>query len=210
MRMFPAALAVCLVLLCLSSWLPAASSVAQAADPAGINADPATVPDAPPIPAPKGPPPAGQDTPPAFMQRPATRAQRVRPDLTFAQRPAPKEFRGVAWGLSLEEARAAQPTLTPVLKPVPLAGTYAKTDELLKLGEADLRSVAYYFPKGKLSGAGIVFEGEANYFLIKEHLIGLYGPGRQLGDRYGWTWSEFSIELRMRGAMGELRYNHAP
>jgi hypothetical protein len=97
-----------------------------------------------------------------------------------------------------------------VTTPRPLPATYSRAGELLKLGEADLRSVAYYFPKGKLTGVGIIFEGEANYFLIKEHLIKLFGLGRQMGDRYGWTWPDFFVELRMRGEQGELRYTYAP
>lgn len=171
----------------------------------------ADVPASPAIPEPKGSPPPGEDTPPPFMQHKTHGTYRARPDLTFALKPAPTQFRGLPWGISLEKAREQFADLTPVEKPVPLPGTYSRPGELLKLGEADLRSVAYYFHKGALTGAGIMFEGEANFFLIKEHLIALYGPGRQVGDRYGWTWNTFSIDLRMRGQVGELRYNsYAP
>jgi len=165
------------------------------------------VPESPAIPEPKGSPPPGGDTPPPFMQHKAHGTYRARPDLTFALKPAPTQFRGLPWGISLEKAREQFSDMTPVEKPAPLPGTYSRAGELLKLGEADLRSVAYYFHKGVLTGAGIMFEGEANFFLIKEHLIALYGPGRQVGDRYGWTWNTFSIDLRMRGQVGELRYN---
>ncbi|MDO9081955.1 MAG: hypothetical protein Q7U56_01580 [Humidesulfovibrio sp.] len=165
-------------------------------------------PAAPPIPEPPARPDAarGADAPPPFMQRPVANAQAPRPDMTFAVRPAPVNFRGLAWGTPLPKVEG----LTPVTKPVALPGTYYRPDELLHLGQAEIRSVAYYFPKGALTGVGIVFEGQDNFFLIKDHLIELYGPGRQMGDRYGWTWSNFFIDLRLRGATGELRYTHQP
>lgn len=219
MRKFQAAHAVLLVfctlatLTTLTLFDPARALAAESASSTPVpspQADAASVPSAPPIPTPTGTAPAGMDTPPPFVQRPARRSAPTRPDFTFARRAAPEQFRGLAWGTGVEQARATLADLAPVQAPVPLRDTFARPGELLKLGEADLRSVAYYFPKGKLMGVGIVFEGEANYFLIKEHLLALYGPGRQLGDRYGWTWPAFSIELRMRGQLGELRYTYAP
>lgn len=156
--------------------------------------------------------PAGQsaeDTPPPFIQRPKRPPQPKRPDLTYATRPAPKGFRDVPWGAGLEQARASL-GLVPVTSPRPLAGTYQRPNELLKLGQADVRTVAYYFPKGQFMGAGIVFEGEANFFLIKDHLIELYGPGRQVAAHYGWTWESVNIDLYMRDGMGELRYTYEP
>ncbi len=216
MRKFQAAHAVLLVfcslatLTILTTLTLADPARALAAESAPSDQATPSVPSAPPIPTPTGTPPAGMDTPPPFVQRPVRRSAPSRPDFTFARRAAPEQFRGLAWGTGLEQARATLADLAPVQTPVPLRDTFARPGELLKLGEADLRSVAYYFPKGKLMGVGIVFEGEANYFLIKEHLLALYGPGRQLGDRYGWTWPAFSIELRMRGQLGELRYTYAP
>ena len=150
--------------------------------------------------------PSNIDTPPAFTHQPEARPHRTRPDLTFAQKPAPVDFRGLLWGADL----TSQTGLVPVTKPLPLPGTYFRTDELLRLGQAELRSVAYYFPKGKLTGVGIVFEGQDNFFLLKDHLIEHYGPGRQMGDRYGWTWSNFFIELRMRENQGSLRFATQP
>jgi hypothetical protein len=150
--------------------------------------------------------PLNIDTPPAFIKRPAARPRPTRPDLTFAVKPAPVDFRGLAWGADLSR----QTGFLPVTKPVTLHGTYFRPDELLRLGQAEIRSVAYYFPKGQLTGVGIVFEGQDNFFLLKDHLIELYGPGRQMGDRYGWTWSNFFIDLRMRENLGELRYTIQP
>jgi hypothetical protein len=193
------ALTACLVLI-LAAVGPAP---AQGAGPeTGLEASAPAIPE----------PPAGTqapsniDTPPTFTNRPAARTRANRPDLTFALKPAPVEFRGLAWGSDL----AKLTNMLPVTKPVALPGTYFRADEALRLGQAEIRSVAYYFPKGKLTGVGIIFEGQDNFFLLKDHLIELYGPGRQMGDRYGWTWSYFFIDLRMRENLGELRYATQP
>lgn len=153
--------------------------------------------------------PGDADTPPPFIQRPKRSPQPVRPDNTYATRPAPKGFRDLPWGTGLDQAKASL-GLTPVTNPKPLPGTFQRPDELLKLGQADVRTVAYYFPKGQFTGAGIMFEGEANFFLIKDYLIELYGPGRQVGDRYGWTWDSVNIDLRLKNGLGELRYTYEP
>ncbi len=149
------------------------------------------------------------ETPPPFILRPKRPPQPARPDLTYATRPAPKSFRELPWGVSLEQAKASL-GLVAVTSPKPLPGTFQRPGELLKLGQADVRTVAYYFPRGQFAGAGIMFEGEANFFLIKDHLIELYGPGRQVGDRYGWTWESVNIDLRMKSGAGELRYTYEP
>lgn len=203
---FPArSLAVALALT-MSLILPGAATAQQTA-PAVPQAQAAGTPETAPIPAQSA---SDEDTPPPFVKRPAQPPRPPRPDLTFAQGKAPLEFRGLPWGASLDKARTQLPDLAAVTTPLPLKDTFARKDELLKLGEADLKSVAYYFPKGRLSGVGIVFEGEANFFLIKEQLIRQFGPGRQMGDRYGWTWANFFVEMRLRGQTGELRYTYAP
>lgn len=211
MRCIPAvpALAACLALAL------AANGFAQPdRTPAPMTAEAAPAPSmqqpptAPPIPEPpaQAVAPGDADAAPPFMQRPASRRQPVRPDITYAVKPAPTNFRGLPWGLALERAEG----LVPVTRPVSLPGTYFRPDELLRLGQAEIRSVAYYFPKGSLTGVGILFEGQDNFFLIKDHLIDLYGPGRQMGDRYGWTWDNFFIDLRLRDGAGELRYSPQP
>jgi len=149
------------------------------------------------------------DAPPPFMRKPKVPPRATRPDMTYATRPAPAEFRGLPWGAALAEA-TAHLGLKPVTSPRSLPDTYYRPDENLKLGSAELVTVAYYFHKGAFSGAGIVLAGEANYFLVKDHLIELYGPGRQVGDRYGWTWTHVNIDMRLREGMGEVRYTYEP
>ncbi|MDR3641720.1 MAG: hypothetical protein P4L39_10395 [Humidesulfovibrio sp.] len=153
--------------------------------------------------------PGDADTPPPFVSRPKLPPWPKGPDMTYAVRPAPTGFRNLSWGTSLKQA-AATFGLVPVTSPRPLRDTYYRPDEVLKLGMADIRTVAYYFHKDAFNGAGIVFSGEANFFLVKDHLIELYGPGRQVGDHYGWTWSKVNIDLHLKDGMGELRFSYEP
>jgi hypothetical protein len=200
MRLVPAALAVAAIL----ATSPLAVRAADDAVPADATpqaSDLATPPDALN--------PADPDAPPPFMRRPKLPPLPKTPDLTYAAKPAPGDFRGLTWGTPLAQAKAGL-GLLPVTSPRPLRDTYRRPDEALKLGEADILTVAYYFPKGVFSGAGIVFSGESNFFLVKDHLIERFGPGRQVGDHYGWTWTHVNIDLRLHDGMGELRYTYEP
>jgi hypothetical protein len=202
MRLVPPALALA-ALCCICAPLASAAAQAQAtgqrqATPQDAD-DPAVTPAAL----------TDGDAPPPFMRRPKAAPRPQGPDLTFATRPAPTEFRGLPWGASLESAKASL-GLQPVTDPKPLANTYHRPDEELSLGPAQVKTVAYYFRKGVFVGGGVVFAGEANFFLVKDHLINHYGPGRQIGGRYGWTWPAVNIDLRMHDGMGELRYTYEP
>lgn len=108
----------------------------------------------------------------------------------YTTAPAPDGFRGLKWGAPLDKI--------PGMLAVKKAGfddTYFRKDERLTFGDADINSVAYYFRKDRLYRVGVSFTGRANHFLIKERLISMYGPGRGVGQRYGWMWPEFSVEL---------------
>lgn len=104
--------------------------------------------------------------------------------------PAPDSFRGLKWGTPLADI----PDLLAVNKPG-FEDTFFKKNERLSFGDADITSVAYYFRKDKLYRVGVAFAGRANHFLIKDRLLGMYGQGRGVGQKYGWMWPNFSVEL---------------
>ena len=108
----------------------------------------------------------------------------------YVSAPAPESFRGIKWGTPLADL----PDLLAVTKPG-FEDTYFKKNEKLKFGDAEITSVAYYFRKDKLYRVGVAFSGRANQFLIKDRLISMYGMGRGVGQRYGWMWPDFSVEL---------------
>lgn len=107
----------------------------------------------------------------------------------------PSEFRGVAFGTPLEEIEG----LTHVPAQGPNASrfkdVYYREDEQLNMGGAVLKSVAYYFHEGVLRSVVVVIQGDVDAFMVKDQLIAKYGPGRQIGGRYGWTWPEFSLVM---------------
>lgn len=125
----------------------------------------------------------------------------------FTEQPPPADFRGIAWGTPLEQ-------LTNMI-PVPAKGykdTYYLKEEPLTFGEAKIVSVSYYFKEEKLVRVGVAFQGQTNLFFIKEKLIREFGPGQQRGMHYGWTWSEFSMDIAFETShdMGALHYNYEP
>lgn len=107
---------------------------------------------------------------------------------------APTDFRGIPFGAALKDV----PGLTPVSEKIRdpqgrYKGVYFRRDEKLTYASADILSVTYTFREEKLYQVSIAVRGEANLFLIKDALISHYGPGRQVGSRYGWTWPDFSL-----------------
>lgn len=102
----------------------------------------------------------------------------------------PTSFRGLEWGTPLEDV----PDLMAV-KGSKFKNTFFKKDERLTFGDAEIQSVAYYFRKDRLYRVGVAFKGRANHFLIKERLMSMYGRGRGVGNRYGWMWPDFSVEI---------------
>ena len=102
----------------------------------------------------------------------------------------PTSFRGLAWGTPLAEAADLL-----AVKGSQYKNTFFKKDERLTFGDAEITSVAYYFRKDKLYRVGVAFAGRANHFLIKERLMSMYGRGRGVGNRYGWMWPDFSVEI---------------
>ena len=107
----------------------------------------------------------------------------------FADKPAPADFRGLAFGAEI----AALPGLTPVPGQ---KDTYYRKDEEPTYGKAKIVSVAYYAREGKLFAVGMAVEGEANIFLVQDRLIQQFGQGSQRGDQYGWIWPSFSVVLK--------------
>ena len=90
------------------------------------------------------------------------------------------------------------PGLTPVSSKVAdpqgrYKDVYFRQDEQLTYASADILSVTYAFREGKLFQVSMAVRGEDNLFIIKDALISRYGPGRQVGARYGWTWPDFSL-----------------
>ncbi|MGE4291393.1 MAG: hypothetical protein AB7E32_04195 [Desulfovibrio sp.] len=114
----------------------------------------------------------------------------------YPDAPRPADFRGAHFGAPLAEIEG----LHPVSERMPGAGqrfkdVYYREGEPPTLGEAAIVSVAYYFRSERLRSVVLTMQGNVNAFLVKDMLISKFGPGRQLGPLYGWTWDDFSVSL---------------
>lgn len=108
----------------------------------------------------------------------------------------PMDFRGARFGATSAEI----PGLHPVSERMPGGGArfkdvYYRENEPTTMAQASIVSVAYYFRDDRLRSVVVTMRGDANAFLVKDDLISRFGPGRQLGPLYGWTWDDFSVSL---------------
>ncbi len=109
---------------------------------------------------------------------------------------SPCDFRGIHFGVKSSTIQGLRPVAEKVVKNKErYKGVYYREDEVLTFGEASLNSVAYYFSGDKLRQVVVIIRGDTNAFLVKDKLISLYGQGRQVAGRYGWTWTDFSLVM---------------
>lgn len=121
----------------------------------------------------------------------------------------PLGFNGIAFGAKLSDIDGLVPVSEKVNQSKErFKDVYCREKENLRLGEALAHSVAYYFQDDRMRSVVVVIKGDADAFLVKDYMIELYGPGRQVGSRYGWTWSNFSmvIERLAENDMSILTY----
>lgn len=113
----------------------------------------------------------------------------------------PADFRGIAFGAPLDAIADMSAVADRMPKgKVRFKDVYYRENENLDMAGIKLVSVAYYFRDGLLRSVVLTTRGEVNAFKLKDLFISKYGPGRQVGLRYGWTWPEFSLVMtRMPG-----------
>ncbi|SKA85906.1 hypothetical protein SAMN02745704_01930 [Paucidesulfovibrio gracilis DSM 16080] len=114
----------------------------------------------------------------------------------YPDTPAPEFFLGVPFGASMDDIQG----LHPVAERLPgnaakYKNVYYREGEPPTIGEAVILSVAYYFRNDRLRSVVVTAQGDVNAFLLKDQLIDQFGPGRQVGHLYGWTWDTFSVTL---------------
>lgn len=125
----------------------------------------------------------------------------------------PGDFRGVEFGAERETISGLVCVPAKAVKGKNMyAGVYYREQENLAFGQAVLHSVAYYFHEDRLRSVVVVIKGDSEAFLVKDQLIERYGEGRQVGGRYGWTWSDFSLvmERAANNDMSVLTYTYEP
>lgn len=114
----------------------------------------------------------------------------------YPDTPAPEFFLGVPFGASMDDIQGLHPVAERLPgKAAKYKDVYYREGEPPTLGEAVILSVAYYFRNDRLRSVVVTAQGDVNAFLLKDQLIDQFGPGRQVGHLYGWTWDTFSVTL---------------
>ncbi len=88
----------------------------------------------------------------------------------------PEGFRGIKWGTTIAEVGAQFTLIEDSTR-----GTkyYARKDDRLKIGEADVIRILYAFYRDRFFYVSVRFANLANFRPIKETLFAAYGPGNR-------------------------------
>lgn len=115
------------------------------------------------------------------------------PNLLFAFQNEPEGFRGVKWGTNITE-----------LPDMVFQGSrgekklYFKKNDKMKIGDADIQSIGYFFYKEKFYNVLIEFSNLTNFVRIKETCDQLYGSGyrpNRFMEQYFWRGGNVTIFL---------------
>jgi hypothetical protein len=111
----------------------------------------------------------------------------------YAFQNEPDGFRGIKWGTNIKDLPEMG---TPTATGSDNSQFYARKDDKLKIGDADLESLSYLFYKDRFFSVFITFSSLANATAIRETSFQQYGAGHRPNrfmQRYFWTGSTMSI-----------------
>jgi len=91
----------------------------------------------------------------------------------------PEGFRGIKWGTDISTLKDME---------VKEKDWYVRTGDKLKIGEAELISIAYGFYKGKFECVMIEIKGQDNFSRIRDICFELYGPVAPIHKTYHYIW----------------------
>ncbi|MEW6264090.1 MAG: hypothetical protein AB1641_13530 [Thermodesulfobacteriota bacterium] len=124
----------------------------------------------------------------------------------------PPAFRELAWGSSIDDAKAQGLTF---LRDNGDFQDYLRKDDKLEYGDAQVESIVYSFYKDKLFRVLITYKDMHNYEELKSRLFFVYGPGQARADEYKtWWWFGRDVTIGLfygiyeRG--GTLSYIYVP
>ena len=128
-----------------------------------------------------------------------------------AFRKEPEGFRGIKWGTHIEKTKDlyfAGPSQT--------WNVYRRNNENLKMGEATVREIEYYFYKQRFYSVRVRFFGEQNLLNVRKMLSDAYGRGIQhpkaYSVEYQWRGSKVDIHIEYDNIskQGALVYTYLP
>jgi hypothetical protein len=122
----------------------------------------------------------------------------------------PDSFRGIKWGTDVKDV--------PKLVKVEDSGSfkaYKKSQDKLKIGEADVKNVFYGFYDNQFAMVLIEYFGSSSFSLLKETLFQLYGTGlrpNRFMENYMWHGKivDISMEYSEITKKGSIIYSYKP
>ena len=91
----------------------------------------------------------------------------------------PEGFRGIKWGTDISTLKDME---------IKEKDWYVRTGDKLKIGEAELISIAYGFYKGKLECVIIEIKGQDNFSRIRDICFEVYGPVAPIHKTNHYIW----------------------
>ena len=121
----------------------------------------------------------------------------------------PGGFRDIPWETDIKEL----PDMTPAMNSQGGERLYTRKNELLRMENVSIESVAYGFYQHKFFMGVIEFKSRPHFVLIKEHLERRFGTASEpSADRLVWDWPKVRIILHydQRKESGSATYYYKP
>jgi hypothetical protein len=129
------------------------------------------------------------------------------PALAFENEP--DRFRGIKWGTNISEL--PEINTSALVEDEGGLKSYARKNDKMKIGDADIDQISYNFYKNRFCGILIRFHGHSNFIEVKEDFVRQYGkPNRpnEYMERYRWEGKTVGIILDYKEITEEGQINY--
>jgi hypothetical protein len=140
------------------------------------------------------------------------RTQEDKTSLSHSYQNEPDSFKGLQWETSIKQ-------IGGMIK-IHDAGelrTYQRENDEMKMGDAALKYVDYFFFHDRFCGAMAVYEEYKNFTAIRDSFLNQHGSGQFIrierhGEEYFWLGKDVNLILRYdeRGDKGTVTYIYTP
>lgn len=103
----------------------------------------------------------------------------------------PPDFRGIGWGADISNLEGLAKVHTQNS-----LDYYTRKNEVMTIGEAELKSVVYVFYKKRFCGSVLNFQSFVDSEKMKEALFDLYGEGVKKTEQYRWDGKDVTITYK--------------
>lgn len=134
------------------------------------------------------------------------------PCSSFSFQIEPDSFKGIKWGASMNKIGG--------MVKIHDAGeltTYQRENDEMKMGDAALKYLNYFFFRDRFYGSMAVYEEYINFAAIRDSFLNQHGSGQFIrierhGEEYFWLGNNVNIILRYdeRGDKGTVTYIYTP